>query len=223
MAVRSDGEGEEKGQERSSARHGSPGYREPRVRHPPACSDALAAESLAAAIRKLASRVTRGDSFPICRGSGELPPLHSLPGILESCKFDADVAQGPVIVAVFSKGWKRAVEGNQKGSFAGKQAVTQVVQAAANPAEHFQRACAAAKEREFPMDATGVVDLDVQFAAHFMASNVGKLCHARDLSYKPVCALAARLQPVTEALRKQQEGTACKLAGGILSAFLPWP
>lgn len=63
------------------------------------------------------------------------------------------------------------------------------------------------------------VEIDLQSAASWTVSH-GDLADARSSCYKAVVALADRLQPLSQHLRRQQRGAVAKVAAKIHIAFL---
>ena len=64
------------------------------------------------------------------------------------------------------------------------------------------------------------VEVDLQSAASWTVSQMGDLADARTSCYKAVVALADRLQPLSQHLRRQQGGAVAKVAARIHIAFL---
>ena len=64
------------------------------------------------------------------------------------------------------------------------------------------------------------VEIDLQSAASWTVSRIRDLADARSSCYKAVAALADRLQPLSQHLRRHQKGSVAKVAASIHIAFL---
>ncbi len=86
--------------------------------------------------------------------------------------------------------------------------------------KHFATALDFADRGTMPFNEPVVVDLDLQLAASFMVTNIGRLRESRSRAYSAVTELAARLQPLSEHLRGFQEGTVAVIGRRTHEAFI---
>ena len=77
-----------------------------------------------------------------------------------------------------------------------------------------------AKRSAFPMDETGAAECDLKFAAAATIGNISKLRELRGNCYKAVAALAGRLQPASEHIRKSQVGKVAVVSASVHVALI---
>ena len=176
---------------------------------------------LDAAIRGLfPTEWTQGIPMPVLDAIVNSPPFTTFPEFLERQQLDADGHPGPTIMTNYTRGQRHLAEGNQRGSFFALDAVPQVVPFGLSADEHFAAASRYAQQGGFPMADGLAVEIDLQSAASWTVSRMGDLADARSTCYKAVVALADRLQPLSQHLRRQQRGSVAKVAANIHVAFL---
>eukprot|EP00972_Heterocapsa_arctica_P078861 11630757-Heterocapsa_arctica.AAC.1 len=80
------------------------------------------------------------------------------------------------------------------------------------------------------MDEGTAVEQDLNCAAAWTIIHIHQLSERRTACYRAVCALSARMQPVSEHIRARQKGSvatvACQIHIGLLAAaviLLAWP
>ena len=157
-------------------------------------------EAFAAAVRKLfPSEWTVGFAMPMVEDLINYPPFDSYVEFMEDAGLEADGPGGPQLLSSVPRGWKRAMEGEQKGHFFASGGVPQMIPLNLQPQEHFEAAKEWCKTAVFPLDQMPAYEADLAYAASF-TMQAGSLAHARNSVYKPVCALVQRMQPLTLSL-----------------------
>ena len=133
-------------------------------------------------------------------------------------------------MATYKRGWRRAAEGEQKGTMFVAGGAEQIVSLGLSASEHFSSALQAAAAQPFPLDAPPAAETDLEFAAESSASRMADLHAFRGESYKAVAALAERLQPTSAHLRQFQCGAVAQVAArmhiGLLAVavvVMGWP
>ena len=177
--------------------------------------------ALDAAIRGLLPKEwTQGVPMPVLGDIVNCPPFTTFPEFLVRQQLDADGHLGPTIMSSYTRGQRHLAEGNQRGFFFAKDAVPLVIPLGLTADAHFAAASRYAQQGGFPMNDGLAVEIDLQSAASWTVSQMGGLSDARTSCYKAVVALADRLQPLSQHLRRQQRGAVAKVAARIHIAFL---
>ena len=176
---------------------------------------------LDAAIRSLFPKEwTQGMPMPVLDDLVNSAPFTTFPEFLEDQDLEADAPLGPTIMTSYTRGQRHLAEGNQRGSFFAADAVPQIIPLGLTADAHFAASAAYADQGSFPMDEGLAVEIDLQCAASWTVSRMDDIADARTSCYKAVVALAERLQPLSQHLRRQQKGAIAKVAGGMHVAFL---
>ncbi len=168
------------------------------------------------AIRKIfPAEWTAGFAMPNLEDLINGAPFDIYPKYLEALELDSEQAVVPTVVADFGKGQRAAAEQVQKGHFFSKSATPQLVSLNLSPDRQFAAAAESARQGRFPLDESHILDLEIECAAEFMMANKDRLWEAREECYKPLVALAARMQPLTEHLKQYQVGSVKLIAGRV--------
>ncbi len=134
-----------------------------------------------------------------------------------------------MIVTSYAKGVVKSGSGVQAGHHFSGRDPGQLVNMGMSKEEHLRQALQVAED-PFPLDTAEFADLDLRCAARWIARHATNLADSRRSLWKPLAALAIRLQPVSAALCQCQPPTVRAVAGELNIAFvaalvllLAWP
>ena len=153
----------------------------------------------------------RGIQIPVFDDLVNCAPFTAFPGFLEGLDLDADGPLGPTLMTGYTRGQRRLVEGDQRGSFFAADAVAQIVPLGLTADGHFPAAAKYASQGKFPMNGGLAVETDLQCAAAWTVAKMGNLANARTSCYKAVVALPERLQPLSVHFRKASKAQLLRL------------
>ena len=110
-------------------------------------------------LRKLfPENLTRGCRVPNLEDLINSSPFTDYHKFLERRGLDADLQAGPTGMAEFRKGWRRAAEGEQKGTLFTAGGPEQVVSLGLTADAHFEAALQAATSEAFPLDGQAMAE-----------------------------------------------------------------
>ena len=136
----------------------------------------------------------------------------------------------PLIVTSLSKGERRAAEDSQKGTFFSAGAAFQTVSLGLSEPQHFAQAVARAESHSFPMDASLLVDSDLEMAAQAMVESGGELEQKRQQWFRGIFELSQCTRSLTDYLVQCQHPHVAAVASrvhvglvGALVLLMCWP
>ena len=166
------------------------------------------------------AEATEGLLFPNLEDLVNRAPFTAYSDYLEAKGLDPDKELPPTIMSEYRRGWRRAAEGEQKGDIFSAGGAEQIIGMGLSEDAHFREALRMAEEAAFPMDETGASELDLKFAAATTVGHLSELHTFRGECHQAVAALADRLQPASEHIRRAQVSHVAAVSATIHVALL---